>query len=71
MARPIQPADDATVAAARLALERLREARNLLELAGAPRAADRVRLAITSAGGAVRHAESRRGRTLRGEIAAA
>ncbi len=46
--------------AARAALCHLREAYRLLSKA--PRTRERVRLAITSAGGAVRHAESRRWR---------
>jgi hypothetical protein len=37
-------------------LELLRRARRALLLAGATKAAERTRLAITSAGGAVRHA---------------
>lgn len=45
--------------AARIALAKLQEARDLLKIAGAPRAMERVRLAITSAGGAVRHAEGK------------
>ena len=45
--------------AAKIALAKLQEARDLLKIAGAPRAMERVRLAITSAGGAVRHAEGK------------
>lgn len=41
---------------AREGLRLLREARNCFARAGAPRTMARVRLAITSAGGAVRHA---------------
>lgn len=52
------PAAGATPASnARAALAHLRTARDLL--AKAPRTQDRVRLAITSCGGAVRHAERR------------
>jgi hypothetical protein len=50
-----------------LALINLRAARNLLRKAGAVRAAERVRLAITSAGGALRHARSMAYRDERGE----
>lgn len=39
------------------AIEHLRKARELLKQAGAKRATERVRLALTSAGGALRHAE--------------
>lgn len=46
----------------RAALELLRNARDLLAEAGATRAADRVRLAITSTGGAIRHAEGKAAR---------
>ena len=59
MPRTIAPADAAQVEAARRAVALLREARDLLVHAGSPRAADRVRLALTSAGGAVRHVERR------------
>ncbi len=45
---------------ARTALIHLRKAYHLLK--HAPRTRERVRLAITSAGGAVRHAEARRWR---------
>lgn len=48
---------------ARLAVDHLRAARDLLVLAGASRAVDRVRAAITSAGGAVRHAQGKAGRS--------
>ncbi len=47
------------VAKARLAVLKLRRARELLKAAGATRAVDRVRLAITSAEGAVRNAENK------------
>lgn len=40
----------------RLAIQHLRDARDLLKAAGASRTVERVRLAITSAGGAERHA---------------
>lgn len=42
---------------ARKALAHLKEARNLLDAIGAKKATNRVRLAITSAGGAIRHAD--------------
>ena len=47
----------ADVARVRLALIRLREARELLKMAGCRQTVPRVRLAITSAGGALRHAQ--------------
>jgi hypothetical protein len=50
-----------------LALLNLRAARTLLREAGAVRAAERVRLAITSAGGALRHAHIVAYRDERGE----
>lgn len=43
----------------RRAVELLREARDLLVQAGAAKAANKVRLAITSTGGAIRHAEGK------------
>lgn len=47
------------------AVGRLREARDLLVAAGAPRAAARVRSALKSAEGAVRNAEARTSRVTR------
>lgn len=41
----------------REAIRLLRSARDLLKQAGAPRATDKVRKALTSTGGALRHAE--------------
>ena len=41
----------------RQAIDHLRSARDLLKSAGAPKTVHRVRLAISSAGGALRHAE--------------
>lgn len=46
----------------REAIEHLRAARDLLVSVGAPRAADAVRRAIASAGGAERHATGRASR---------
>ncbi len=40
------------------AIEHLRKARELLKEAGAPKATTKVRLALTSAGGALRHAHN-------------
>jgi alkylated DNA nucleotide flippase Atl1 len=57
--RPIAPAtadDAATIAAA---TDKLREARDLLRLAGAPRAAKAVARALKSADGAGRHVAHR------------
>ncbi|BAV52541.1 Uncharacterized protein MLTONO_p0071 (plasmid) [Mesorhizobium loti] len=51
------PADG--VAAARAAVEAIRFARDCLKVAGAPRAAKKARLALSSAEGAVRHAENK------------
>jgi hypothetical protein len=59
MALAFRPADESQVSAAELAVVRLREARDLLVHAGSPRAVARVRLALTSAEGAVRHAKCR------------
>ena len=41
-----------------VAIQLLREARNLLREAGSTKALDRVRLALTSAQGAYRHAQN-------------
>lgn len=49
-----EPATDAE--RVRQAIEHLKRARDLLKTAGATRTVERVRLAITSAGGAERHA---------------
>ena len=49
------------------ALRHLRQARDLLTAANAPRAADRVRGALKSAEGALRHAERVRCPTCRGQ----
>jgi hypothetical protein len=59
MARPFIPADRNQVQAARLAMVKLREARDLLKDARCPLAVDKVRLAIASTGGAIRHVEAR------------
>lgn len=60
MSRPLRPALPGDVTKTRLALLHLRSARELLAEVGAPKALERVRLAIASAEGAVRHAERRR-----------
>lgn len=52
----------AALEATRDAVECLRQARNLLVKAGANRAADKVRVAMKSAEGAVRHAEGKASR---------
>lgn len=49
------------------AIELLKQSRDLLKLAGAKRTTDRVRLALTSAGGALRNAQCRAGRRERDE----
>lgn len=56
VAAPIDPTPESM---AREAESLLRRARDLLAQAGAPRAADKVRAAIKSAGGAVRHAQGK------------
>ena len=57
--RRLKPASVTDVDDVREALQYLRMARDFLKSAGCPNALDRVRLAITSAGGALRHAERR------------
>lgn len=57
---PIVPQD--AVQAARAAVEALAFARDCLKAAGADRAADKARLALSSAKGAVRHAEGKASR---------
>ena len=57
--RPLKPGDAKTVAAVAEAIAHLRRARDLLHGAGAERAMARVRLALTSSEGALRHAERR------------
>lgn len=54
--------EETAEAKAARAVDYLRQARDLLKGAGAIRAVDRVRLAITSAGGAVRHAQGKASR---------
>lgn len=58
--KPITPMQVANVMQA---IECLRAARDLLKSANCKNTIARVRLAITSAGGALRHAEHRRART--------
>lgn len=64
--RAIKPATLRDVQNVRRAAELLREARDLLAKAGARRTYQRVRLAITSADGALRHVEARHYRTTNG-----
>lgn len=59
MPRPLKPANAQTVALVESALQDLRNARDKLAKAGASLAVEKVRLAITSTGGAVRHAQRR------------
>lgn len=59
MALAFKPADETQVSAAEMAVIRLREARDLLIHAGSTRAVAKVRLALTSAEGAVRHVKCR------------
>lgn len=57
---PTTPATDTNEARIRRACDHLREARDLLRAAGAPRATDKVRKALKSAEGAERNASVRR-----------
>ena len=57
--------DDRDLGLTREAVEHLRQARNLLVMAGATKAAARVRFAISSANGAVRNAQCKSVRYLR------
>jgi hypothetical protein len=59
MARLRKQATDADVENVRCALSHLRLARGYLKRAGCPKTLARVLRAITSCGGAVRHAECR------------
>lgn len=61
--RRLQPATARDVQAIERATQLLREARDLCARAGAKRTANRVRLALTSAGGAARHVQRRAFRT--------
>lgn len=56
MARPIRPATKTTAYDVEMAVAALRDARDILKNAGAPRAAAAVRKALKSAEGAYRHA---------------
>lgn len=59
MAHTLKPATIQQVADVRHAVELLRTSRNLLVSADCPRSAERVRLALKSAEGALRHIEHR------------
>lgn len=59
MARPLRPATLQDVQAIDSAVVHLRRARDLLTGAGADKAAARVRLALSSADGALRHVDRR------------
>ncbi len=59
----IKPATPLQVTCVGEAIQRLRTARNLLKHANCPRALERVRSALASAYGALRHVEHRRRRT--------
>jgi hypothetical protein len=63
MVGKIRPATQADVNNVAIALAMLQDARDLLTAAGAPQTLARVRLAISSAKGALRHARHRRDRT--------
>jgi hypothetical protein len=64
MSRPLTPGGPTEVKAAKSALEHLIQARDLAKIAGASKLVARINAAITSAGGAVRHAEGRALRTV-------
>lgn len=64
MARTLKYGDAETVRLCESALADLRSARDKLAKAGALNAAVKVRLAINSTGGAIRHAERRMSATL-------
>jgi hypothetical protein len=59
MSRPLKPACQLDVQDVQTALQCLRRARDLLRNVGAERSLARVRLAITSTGGALRHIQHR------------
>lgn len=59
MALAYKPADETQVSAAEMAVVRLREARDLLRHSDSPRALAKVRSALASTEGAVRHAKCR------------
>ncbi len=62
----MKPATPKQVGGVKQAIECLRAARELLKGAGCHNSVKRVRLALTSAGGALRHIEHRARRTQRG-----
>lgn len=59
----IKPASDRQCRAARRCLEVLSSARELAKIADCPKLVLRIRLAITSCGGAIRHIRHRASRT--------
>ncbi len=59
MAMPFRPADSEQVRSAEKALLHLKQARDLLTHADSPRTLAKVRDAVSSAKGAVRHAKAR------------
>lgn len=63
MARPLKPADPESVVAVSGALAALKTARDTFARHGCEQTAARVRLAITSANGALRHIERRAAET--------
>lgn len=64
----MKPATPAHVGNVKQAIECLRAARDLLKTADCPQTVRRVRLALTSAGGALRHVEHRMHRTDAGTL---
>jgi hypothetical protein len=64
----MKPATPMHVGNVKQAIECLRSARDLLKVANCPHTVKRIRLALTSAGGALRHVEHRERRTQAGTL---
>lgn len=67
MSRPLKPARAGAEQRVAAALRQLRDVRNTLTAEGCSQAAAKVRAAITSTGGALRHMERRADATAGGE----
>ena len=67
MSRPLKPARPGAEARVHSALKQLRDVRDTLTAEGCSQAAAKVRAAITSTGGALRHMERRTVATAGGE----
>lgn len=61
--RVIRPAGQPQVEAVQIAIDALKQARDALKLADCPQTLTRVRAALTSADGALRHVQTRANRT--------